>query len=407
VYNGVHTGFVLYRHIGVVNFCERKRDMDDMIILRTVDLVKRYENHTAIDKVNICVLKGDIHAVLGLEDAGKTTLMRMLSGAMLPDEGHVEINGKRIRNYNTSIARESGIQSLYESNFLMQDMTITENIFVGEYMSSFAPILNHKKMKRRAEEILKHMDAEIDPDELPVNISDVQKQYVQLARVYANNARIILADNIGTTLPSSQKQRFLQTLKNMAREGIGVLYFTHIIEDAIEIADTISVIREGKRTRTCSRKDFDIQMLIREMFGSDEITTKCLQFLQDNPENASFYTLSQAAESNVGLLDYLTAATDFINLNLEEKITPAMVAEAVHLSSGYLMMLFKAHLGTSIMEYTCRKRIEKSKELLVEREKRISEIALEVGISNSQYFSVLFKKYTNLTPNEYRKTRCL
>jgi AraC-like DNA-binding protein len=103
-------------------------------------------------------------------------------------------------------------------------------------------------------------------------------------------------------------------------------------------------------------------------------------------------------------VDYLKDATDYINAHLKEAITPQMVADAVHLSSGYLMTLFKNHMNASIMEYTYRRRIEKSKSLLADKDKKISQIAVDVGVQSSQYFSVLFKKYTQMTPKEYRKT---
>ena len=226
---------------------------------------------------------------------------------------------------------------------------------------------------------------------------------MQLARVYANNAKIVLADNIASCFTNGQKQKIFEILKVMAASGIGVVYFTHMIEDSLKISDRITVLREGKRICVVERKTFHTQNIIREMVGYDDTIAVCLNLTKDDEDKSTFFKLSQVAESNKNILDYLECAIQYIKEHLEDAITPKDVADAVHLSSGYLMMLFKNHMNTSIMEYIYKLRIEKSKAMLAEKSKKISQIAVDVGIPNSQYFSVLFKKYTDMTPKEYRK----
>jgi YesN/AraC family two-component response regulator len=278
---------------------------------------------------------------------------------------------------------------------------------MGEYIANSVGFVNYKKLRKKAEDILIRMNVPMDPDTLPVNLTDFEKQVVQLARVYANEAKIVLADNIAFSFTNGQKQKIFDILKEMAASGIGIVYFTHMLEDALRISDRVTVLREGKRVCVEERKSFDTQVLIREMVGYDETMSVCLNLTRDDADKTTFIKLSRAAENNKNVLEYLKAAISFINGHLDDPITPKDVADAVHLSSGYLMMLFKNHMDTSIMEFIYRQRIEKSKSMLAEKGKKISEIAVDVGIPNSQYFSVLFKKYTDMTPKEYRKTQCV
>ena len=373
------------------------------IYLKAIGISKIYNGANALSDVDFSLCGGEIHTVLGIKGAGKSTMMRILSGALNVDAGYFEIFGKRYRKLMPYMTREIGLQPLYESQYLLQDLTVAENIFMGEYIANRAGFLNYKKLRKRAEEIFKLLNVPIDPDTLPVNLTEFEKQVIQLARVYANNAKIVLADNIASSFSNGQKQKIFEILKEMAAAGIGIVYFTHMIEDSLKISDRITVLREGKRVCVVERKSFNTQNMIREMVGYDDTIAICLNLTKDDEDKSTFFKLSQVAENNKNVLDYLENAIRYINANLEEAITPKDVADAVHLSSGYLMMLFKNHMSTSIMEYIYKQRIEKSKSMLSEKSKKISQVAADVGIPNSQYFSVLFKKYTDMTPKEYRK----
>ncbi|MCL2111759.1 MAG: AraC family transcriptional regulator [Clostridiales bacterium] len=377
---------------------------DSQVCLKAIGISKQFGHTKALDAVDFSLNEGEIHTVLGTKGAGKTAMHQVFSGAISIDSGYLEIYGKRPRSHNPSFARSNNMQSLYEEQYLMQDLTVAENIFMGEYIANRAGILNYKKLKYHAEEIFERLKVPINSDMLPVNLTEFEKQVVQMARVYANKAGIVLADNIASLFSDGQKQQILEILREMAQNGIGVVYFTHIVEDAIRISDRITVLRDGRRICVVQRKSFDLTALVRDMVGYDEISVDRLELLKRESEEGEGFELSKAIENNGNLAVYLKHAIDFINENLENPISPKMVADAVHLSSGYLMLLFKNHMNTSIMEYTYKRRIEKSKELLADPSQKISQVAMAVGIPNSQYFSVLFKKYTNMTPKEYRKT---
>lgn len=387
----------------IINDMEKVK-LKELTCLKAIGISKKFKNIDALSQVHLSLYCGELHTVLGAKGSGKTTLLRILAGAIDADSGYIEINNRISKRHNLAIARKEGIQSLYESQFLMQDMTAAENIFMGEYITNSGGLLSYKKLRTRASEIFKMMDIDIDPDELPVNMSEYEKQLLQLARVYACDAKIVLADNIASMLTGAEKQKIFSILQGMASSGIGVVYFTHLIEDALKISDRITVMRQGTRVSVTQRKDFDASNLMMSMVGCDDITIKCLELTKEKEDETAFFRLSKAAESNENLLVYLKKAVDYIDEHLDEQINPKCVADAVHLSSGYLMMLFKTHMNMSIMEYTHQKRMDNSKELLKDKSIKISQIASMVGISNSQYFSVLFKKSTGMTPNEYRKT---
>lgn len=378
--------------------------MDASVCLKAIDISKSIDNKKILDNFSISLFQGDFHSVLGAKGAGKSTLLKILSGALAADSGYIEINGKLMHKYSPALARQEKLMALFEDQFLMQDMTVAENIFMSGYMPNAVAFLSHKKIRQQAAEILDYLNISIDPDELPLNLSDFEKQQIQLARVYAGKTKIVISDSIVSGLNASEKQFIFEVFQKMLKDGISVMYFTHQIEDAIRISNKITVLRNGKRVSYYEDRDFDVPLLIQEMIECDTNTAKCFELTKDADDDFAYYRLSKAAESNGNLLGYLDEATDYIVNNLQADLSPGLIAEKVHVSPGYLMKLFKQYMGVSIMDYTNNMRMEKGKELLKKSNMKISQIAQMVGISNSQYFAVLFKKYTGMTPKEYRKT---
>lgn len=373
------------------------------VLMKVCNCTKKYGEKIANDKVSLSLLNGEVHCVLGYKGAGKTTLMKMMSGVIRADEGFVEIESKKMNNFNLETAISSGVKSIYADHCLMQEMSVSENIFISNYTSNKLGFLSYRKLNKGTSEIFEQMGIDIDPKELVVNLSNFEKLLVQISRVYVSQSKIILMDDIFLHLDSSQKEKMFRLIKKFAKKGMGIVYFTDSLEDSFEIADRISVMRSGRIISTRTRKEFRVEKIIQELIGCDITSIEsCLTLIRGEEKPISFLRLVEAAEDNDSIMEYLNAAISFITANLECELTPQMVAEAVHLSSGYLMVLFKKYLGISIMEYTNKIRIDKSKELLKDTELKIYEIAEGVGIKNSQYFSVLFKKETSMSPKEYR-----
>ncbi len=373
------------------------------VVIKVCNCTKKYGNKTAIDSVSLSLYKGEIHCILGTKGAGKTTLMKMLSGVIEADDGFFEIDNRIMSNFNLEKAINSGIKSIYADHCLMQEMSVSENIFISNYTSNKLGLLSYRRLKKDTFEIFEQMGIDIDPNALVVNLSSFEKLLVQIARVYVSQSKIILMDDIFLYLDAKQKEKMFRLIKSFSKKGMGVIYFTNSLEDAFEIADTISVMRDGKLHSTRGRKEFNVEIIIQELLGCDITSIEgCLNLIRGEENPMSFLKLVEASETNDNIMEYLNAAISYINENLDEELSPQLVADKVHLSSGYLMMLFRNFLGTSIMEYTYKMRIHKSKELLKNKDLKIYQVAAKVGITNSQYFSVLFKKETSMSPKEYR-----
>ncbi len=373
------------------------------VVIKVCNATKKYGSKTVIDSVSLSLYKGEIHCILGAKGAGKTTLMKMLSGVTSMDDGFFEIDNRIMNNFNLEKAINSGIKSIYSDHCLMQEMSVSENIFISNYTSNKLGFLSYRKLKKDTFEIFEQMGVNINPNTLVVNLNNFEKLLVQIARVYVSQSKIILMDDIFLHLDTSQKEKMFRLIKSFSKKGMGVIYFTNSIEDAFEIADTISVLRDGKLHSTRSRKEFNVEIIIQELLGCDITSIEgCLNLIRGGENPMSFMKLVEASETNDNIMEYLNAAISYINDNLNEDLSPQLVADKVHLSSGYLMMLFRNFLGTSIMEYTYKMRIHKSKELLKDKSLKIYQVAQRVGIANSQYFSVLFKKETSMSPKEYR-----
>lgn len=117
----------------------------DTVYLKAIGISKNYNNSVALADIDFSLCGGEVHTVLGSKGAGKSTMMRILSGAMPADRGYFEIFGKRYRRFTPALARQIGLQSLYESQYLMQDLTVAENVFMGEYIANSVGFVNYKK----------------------------------------------------------------------------------------------------------------------------------------------------------------------------------------------------------------------------------------------------------------------
>lgn len=373
------------------------------VVLKACNITRRFGNETVIDSVSLTLCKSEIHCILGAKGAGKTTLMKILSGVITSNDGFIEIDKKIVNNFNLEKAIDIGIKSIYADHCLMQEMSVSDNIFISNYASNKIGLLSYRKLKKETFDIFTQMGIDIDPNRLVVNLTNFEKLLVQIARVYVSHSKIILMDDIFLYLDTNQKEKMFRLLKSFSNKGMGIIYFTSSLDDAFEIADTISVMRDGKLISTRERKEFIVEIMIQELLDCDSTSIEsCLNLIRGEENPTSFLKLVEANETNDNIMKYLNAAISYINDNFSEDLTPQLIADKVHLSSGYLMMLFRNFLATSIMEYTYRLRIIKSKELLKNKDLKIYEVAASVGITNSQYFSVLFKKETSMSPKEYR-----
>ena len=160
------------------------------VVVHVEGVSKCFSGITVFDDVSFDLLEGEIHCLVGENGAGKSTFIKILSGAYVPDSGRVFICGKEVKHFNPDVLKKMGVQTIYQNQFLMHDLTVAENVFMGDYVTSKTGFMNYKKLMKKAAEILKDTEVDIDPAARLGDLDITERQAVQIARALAQEAKI-------------------------------------------------------------------------------------------------------------------------------------------------------------------------------------------------------------------------
>jgi ribose transport system ATP-binding protein len=238
-----------------------------MPILNLCEIRKHFGATTALDGVNFSLEKGEIHALIGENGAGKSTLMNVLSGALRPDSGTMQLNGKAYLPLNTLDARRNGIALIHQELSLAPHLSVAENILMGMESSRFG-FIDRKRLNERALEVLKNFQhSEFSPESIVGNLSIAAQQVVEICRAIAANARIILMDEPTSSLPRDDVRQLFALIRKLKNDGISIVYISHFLEEIREIADSFTVLRDGKTVAGGKLAEAPDELLISRMVG--------------------------------------------------------------------------------------------------------------------------------------------
>ncbi len=215
--------------------------------LRITGITKSYPGVQALKGVDLSVRRGSIHALAGQNGAGKSTLVKILSGAETPDSGTITLGGKLLQCRNPQDAQDAGIQTIYQELSLVPQLSVAENIFLGSLpRRQFPRIVDWSEMVDRSREALARIGYDLDVRRAVGQYSVAEQQAVELAKALRKNARVILLDEPTSTLPHSDVERLFTVLRQLADEGVTLLYISHRMEELYSLCDRVSVLRDGQ-----------------------------------------------------------------------------------------------------------------------------------------------------------------
>ena len=235
--------------------------MTDLVNL--VAITKSFGGIHALKGVDFAVRSGEIHALLGENGAGKSTLMRVLGGEMHPSSGRIEINGKQVTLGAPSDARALGIAVIHQEFALAPDLSVAENIFLGE----LSPLISYSGLKQRASELMRRLGFEIDPDQRVGNLAVAHQQVVEIAKALTRDVKIIVFDEPTAVLSSQDAARLHRIILDLKAHGVGIVYISHRLEEVFSIADRMTVMKDGQIVGTVATKETNINEVIRMMVG--------------------------------------------------------------------------------------------------------------------------------------------
>jgi ribose transport system ATP-binding protein len=228
---------------------------------------KEYPGVCALEDVDFEVVLGEVHALVGVNGAGKSTLIKILSGATRMDKGGIFLDGSQLDISSPHKAMALGISVIYQEFNLVPELSVAENIFLGREPRTHLGFVDRKKMYQQAEELLGTLGSPVGPRVKVADLGVAHQQLVEIAKALAVKAKIIAMDEPTATLSLQETERLFSIIKLLKKEGRGIIYISHRIEEIFQIADRVTVLRDGRLVGTCRLGEVSRDRLIEMMLG--------------------------------------------------------------------------------------------------------------------------------------------
>jgi rhamnose transport system ATP-binding protein len=240
-----------------------------MTLLKAEHVTKSFAGVHALRDASFELRNGEVHALVGENGAGKSTLIRVFTGAVPPDSGEISLDGAPITENSPSISKSLGIAAIYQQPALFPELTVAENIAIGQEPTGAFGIVNWPKRRQRAKELLDRVGARIDPEKTAAELSMPQQQLVEIARALGSNARVLILDEPTASLSEEDTQNLFRVIRELRSTGVGMIYISHRLEELPAIADRVTVLRDGETIETREMSDISSDQLIRLMVGRE------------------------------------------------------------------------------------------------------------------------------------------
>jgi ribose transport system ATP-binding protein len=242
--------------------------MGDTTTIKMINICKAYPGVKALDNVSFELRKGEIHALLGENGAGKSTLCKIIAGAQSMDSGEYYLFGNKVENLTPLSAKEAGISMIYQEFNLIPYLKIYENLFLGKEIGW--KLKNNKtKMISRSREIFKRLNIEIDPEMRISNLTNAYKQLVEIAKAVLEKSKVLIMDEPTAPLGNREVDLLFTLIRSLKQEGVSIIYISHRLEELFQVADRITILRDGQYIKTMNTQDTNRSELVKLMVGRE------------------------------------------------------------------------------------------------------------------------------------------
>ena len=238
-----------------------------MTELSLVGVSKIFGNSTVVDNVSVTVKPGEVHVLLGENGAGKSTVIKMMSGIYQPDKGHIEINGETVRIPNVDAARKFGIAVIHQELNLVPELSIMENLFLGAIPTKFG-FVDRATMRAKAQDALKVIGLSEDVSKPMGELGVARQQMVEIAKALMQHASILILDEPTAALTKRECEQLFSIMEDLKTKNVGMVFISHHLDEIARIGDVVTVLRDGKYVDTVDAKVPEKE-LVRLMVGRD------------------------------------------------------------------------------------------------------------------------------------------
>lgn len=240
-----------------------------MTLLKADHITKSYAGVHALRDASFELRPGEVHALVGENGAGKSTLIRILTGAVQQDTGKIVLDNDEIIANSPSISKSLGVAAIYQQPALFPELTVAENIAIGNESAGTFGIVSWPKRRQRAKQLLDRIGARIDPEQTAGELSMPQQQLVEIARALGANARVLILDEPTASLSEDDTRNLFRVIRELRSNGVGMIYISHRLEELPLIADRVTVLRDGETIGTHEMSEVSSEQLIRLMVGRE------------------------------------------------------------------------------------------------------------------------------------------
>lgn len=245
---------------------------ENSYVLEMNNISKEFPGVKALDNVTLKVRKGTVHALMGENGAGKSTLMKCLFGIYKQDSGDIMLDGKKVEIGSSKVALDSGISMIHQELLSVPHRNVMENIWLGRFpLRRIGPIklIDDKKMYRDTVELFKDLNIDIKPTTLVRNISVSKNQLMEIAKAVSYNSKVIIMDEPTSSLTENEVEHLFKMIRDLQSRGVAIIYITHKIDEIHQIADEVTIMRDGKLIGTWPSSELTTDMMISRMVGRE------------------------------------------------------------------------------------------------------------------------------------------
>lgn len=236
------------------------------VAVRMKGISKQFGGVKALDNVDLEVLTGEVHALLGGNGAGKSTILKVLNGVHVPTAGTIEVAGKPLTTHSPAASRAAGVAMNFQEMSLIPTLTVAQNVFLTREAVTNG-LIDDGEAERWAGELFRMLEVEIDPRAIVGDLGAGQRQLTEIVKAISQDARVLILDEPSTALAVSDVDRLFTFLRKLKAQGVAVIYVSHRMDEIARIADRATILRDGKHVITADIADLPIDMMIEHIVG--------------------------------------------------------------------------------------------------------------------------------------------
>ena len=240
---------------------------DPPVAVRLTGVTKTFGGVTALDDVSMEVRVGEIHALLGENGAGKSTILKILNGVHTPTAGEIGVYGQPLNEHTPDAAKRAGIGMIFQEMSLVPTLTAAQNIFLNNEAKDGLGLIDDRTAARRARELFGTLGVDIDPNALVGDLSAGQRQLTEIVKAISRNVRVLILDEPTTALSGGEVEKLFAFLRRLRSEGVAIIYVSHRMDEITRIADRATILRDGRHVVTAPMSELTLDKIIEYIIG--------------------------------------------------------------------------------------------------------------------------------------------